>query len=83
MGRHQPETWSTLLAGRTVAPTVTVHLRDRYFSFAGKDLFLPCAFGKTAASTKRRKVPCPRGSRQISDDLNVSSHHPVYIDVDL
>jgi hypothetical protein len=70
-------------AGRTVARVVTVHLRHRYFSFAGKDLFLPCALGTTAGKREATEGAPPRRLRQISDDLKVSSHHPVYIDVDL
>ncbi|MCY1449296.1 hypothetical protein D9M71_660240 [compost metagenome] len=54
------EIWSRLLPGRTVAPAVTVHLPDRYFSLAGKDLSLPCALGTTAAKREATEgVPLP------------------------
>jgi hypothetical protein len=37
-----------------------VHLPDRYFSLAGKDLSLPCALGTTAAKREATEgVPLP------------------------
>jgi hypothetical protein len=67
----------------TVTPTVTVHVRNRCFSVAGKDLFLPGFHAQQPESAKQRQAIPPRSSQQFSDDLNVSNHRPVYTDVDL
>jgi hypothetical protein len=68
---------------KTVAQAAILHVWNRYFSFGLKRLFLSGFHDKRPDSTQRWRAVSPRHWRQISDVSKVSTHRPVFTDVDL